>query len=133
MRFPPFYHSMVQTRVWDAADESGRITVEVSEGFVDSLDGHERYTKLKNHALFNFQPAPLRESMSLEMNQRKANHKQVFYRVRESHGPTRECSNAPFPLDTYQCRSTVWEVYQISCLKLSRTGIMATRRLIRGT
>lgn len=59
LRFPPFYHSVTQTNVWDAADEQGRVMVEISEGCVDMVDGKEHFTKLKNYVLFNFQPAPL--------------------------------------------------------------------------
>lgn len=59
LRFPPFYHSVTKTNVWDASDETGRIMVEISEGYVDVVDGIDHFTKLKNYALFNFQPAPL--------------------------------------------------------------------------
>lgn len=59
LRFPPFYPSVTQTNVWDAADQQGRIMIEISEGYVDVVDGEEVFVKLKNYVLFNFQPAPL--------------------------------------------------------------------------
>lgn len=70
LRFPPFYPSVTQSLVWDPADETGRITVEVSEGYIENVEGQDRFTKLKNHALFNFQPVPLSMFVRIEMKTR---------------------------------------------------------------
>ncbi|EME82623.1 uncharacterized protein MYCFIDRAFT_137301 [Pseudocercospora fijiensis CIRAD86] len=57
LQFPPFHRSTMSQTAWNALDETGRIKVVVSEGWLRN-DG-KSFHKLATHAIFNFQPAPL--------------------------------------------------------------------------
>lgn len=59
LRFPRFYKSVMSQQHWDANDFKGRVKVELSEGYVKLENGKQMFVKLMNHAIFNFQPAPL--------------------------------------------------------------------------
>lgn len=74
LRFPPFYPSTTQTTVWDAADEQGRVMIEISEGYLDMVHGVEEFTKLKNYVLYNFQPAPLGMDFDETLSRDDTNH-----------------------------------------------------------
>ncbi|KXT07765.1 hypothetical protein AC579_2786 [Pseudocercospora musae] len=57
LQFPAFHRSTMSQTGWDALDETGRIKVVVSEGWLRN-DG-KSFHKLATHVIFNFQPAPL--------------------------------------------------------------------------
>lgn len=60
LRFPPFHRTVMSQRTWDANDMTGRIKLEITEGFLgETADGIPAFAKFASHVTFNFQPAPL--------------------------------------------------------------------------
>ena len=59
LKFPPFHHTLMSERYWNAADKMGRIRVELSISYAD--ERHDRFVKMYNVVNFSFQPAPLGE------------------------------------------------------------------------
>lgn len=61
LRFPAFNKATANTREWDAAEDSGRIKVELAAGYATERDGTSFFTPMSTVVCFSFLPAPLGE------------------------------------------------------------------------
>ena len=60
--FPKFHRSILSESYWNAAEEKGRIKIQLSAGYMVIKDELQEFVKLVDHVVFSFQPAPLGES-----------------------------------------------------------------------
>ena len=61
LSFPPFHRNIMSQNHWDAADQMGRIRVELTAGYVE--EHSNRFVKMQNTINFSFQHSPLSESI----------------------------------------------------------------------